>query len=122
MKSKWLAVMIVAGAALIQGAAYAETITGKIVSVDANAMRLVINQKMHGTGNKAEKAFLVNPATTFDGFASLSDLKPGEKVKVEEKENAKSRLKEAVSISLESAKVKEHHVSQTKTASKPKTS
>ncbi len=120
MKTKWLAVAMVVGLALIQGAAYAETLTGKIVSVDANAMRLVINEKMHTSGKIVEKAFSVTPKTALHGFASLGDLKPGQKVQIKAEANPKAHGEEALSISLDSAKSSASQASSSKSASSPR--
>jgi Cu/Ag efflux protein CusF len=98
--NRWLAVTAVVGLVLIQSAAYAESITGNIVSVDASAMRLVVNHKAIKTGKQAEKAFSVNPNTKLNGFASLKDLKVGEKVTVKATTNPKTHTEDATSINL----------------------
>lgn len=101
MNTKRLAMMMVVGLALAQGVARAETITGKVVSVDSGASRLVINQKLHPSGKIVERAFSVKSTATFNGFSALNILQPGQKVKVEEAENEKTRVKEVVSVTLE---------------------
>lgn len=120
MRTKWLAVMVVVGLALIQNAAYAETLTGKIVSVDANAMRLVINEKMRAGGKTVEKALLVTPKATFHGFASLSDLKPGQAVQIKAEADPKTHGEEVVSISLGSTKSVTPRTAAPKSTSIPK--
>lgn len=98
-KMQLVTAVLLATLVLYQGAAYAKTVSGKVVSTDALANTLTLSQKNAVTGVDEEVVISVKDTTTYSGVSALADLKAGDEVSVEADEDATTKNWAASSIS-----------------------
>ena len=101
-KALILVLVLVSALALIQGAAFAKSIEGKVADVDATANTLTVSSTDE-TGMEAKSVLSVSDATTFSGVASLGELKVDDKVTVEAEEDAATSSWKATSVTVKTA-------------------
>ena len=68
--------------------AYADTLSGKIVSTDLTANSISLNVMNSETHAEEKLSVNVNAETTYTGVASLSDLKEGQEISIEAAKDA----------------------------------
>ena len=98
---KILAIAFLA-AIVLQGAAYAEEVSGKVVNADAAANTLKI-AKSNAEGAQEEVTISVKPETTFSGAASLAELKAGQEVSIDAAQDAATGTWQANSVKVAAA-------------------
>lgn len=99
MKKNVLVVaVLVIGLALCQVAAYAETVSGKVVSTDAAANTITVSKTDTTTGASSDAVISVSGTTTYSGVTGLSELMAGDEVKVEATEDAATKAWTATSV------------------------
>ena len=76
----------------------ARLINGKIVAVDASANTMTLDHLDPVTGAEKQMIFKVQPDAKFSGVKSLADLKAGQQVWVDAKQDEASKSWEAVSV------------------------
>ena len=94
-------------AIVAQAATYADPIEGRLRSVYSDFITLTVSPEMMkspdiNTSNGGELAFKVDSQTGYDNIAGLTDLKEGDKLKVEYKEEKGKNIATMIS-KLESA-------------------
>ena len=97
-KMQLVLAVLLATFVLYQGAAYANTVLGKVVSADAVANTLTLSQKDAVTGADTNVVVSVKATTTYSGVSALADLKAGDEVSVEAKEDAATKSWVASSV------------------------
>ena len=85
---------------LFQGAAYAKTVSGQVVSTDTTANSLTVSHANAETGTDENVVLWVKDTTTFSGAASLAELKTGDAVSVDAEEDAATQNWIATSVTL----------------------
>ncbi len=104
MKSRKIAVLaLLAIALLVSGVAYAETIEGKVASVDLQGKSLEVT-KSDASGATQNVKVSVSDATTYAGeVTALAEVIEGDKVKVEADKDAASGNWVAKSVNVSAA-------------------
>ncbi len=97
-KMQLVMAVLLATFVLYQGAAYAKTVSGKMVSTDALANTLTLSQKSVVTGTDENVAVSVKATTTYSGVSALADLKAGDEVSVEAEQDAATNSWIATSV------------------------
>ncbi len=97
-KMQLVMVVLLATFVLYQGAAYAKTVSGTVVSADALANTLTLSQKDVITGADTNAVVSVTATTTYSGVSALADLKAGDEVSVEANEDAVTKSWVATSV------------------------
>ena len=97
-KMQLVMAILLATFVLYQGAAYAKTVSGKVVSTDAVVNTLTLSQKNAVTGVDENVVVSVKPTTTYSGASALADLKAGDEVSVEADEDAATSSWVATSV------------------------
>lgn len=92
--------VLMMGFVMVEATLYAETITGEVAAIDQVTHSISIRHVDLTTGNPQEEKFYVVDNAKFKGVHSLSDLKTGDMVKVEVKENKDSGVLEAKKIEM----------------------
>ncbi len=95
--------LLLAVACVFQGAAFAETVSGKVVSADSAANSLKIAKADSAAGAEEQVTVWVKPDTAFSGAASLADLKEGEEVSIEAAQDAATGNWQASSVKVAAA-------------------
>lgn len=96
---KKIFIAVFAALLALQGAAYAENITGKVVSVNAGEKSIAIERAGADAAQPETLNISVAPETKFVGVASLEELKGGEAVSIEAEKDAASGRYSATSVS-----------------------
>lgn len=98
MKKVLVVAFLVAAMALCQVAAFADWVSGKVVSVDATANSITVSKTDAATGASSEAVIGVSPSTTYAGVTSLSELTAGDEVKIEAAEDPTTKGWMATSV------------------------
>lgn len=94
------------------GVAMAETVSGKILSVDAAGNQFSVSSESElAAGGKAD--LLAGEDTVYTGVASLADLKEGQEVSVEIEKDSVAGVLHALSVSLVEVPAEAPAVSET---------
>lgn len=80
--------ILVAALMLFQGAAFAKTVEGTVVSADVVANTLTVSHTDAATGATEDVTVSVSETTTYSGVASLDGLQAGDQVSVEAEQDA----------------------------------
>lgn len=75
--------VLLTGWLIFQATASAETLQGQIISVDSTAHSLTLSRLDPATGSEEEVTISVPDKAKLKGIGSLSELKPGDQVKVD---------------------------------------
>ena len=94
-----LAILLVTFVAF-QGAAFAESVQGKISSINLDAKTLTVSQIDAATSAEKTSDIWVKDQTTFSGAQSLADLKAGDQVTVEAEADAATGNWVATSVTV----------------------
>ncbi len=97
-KMKLVITILVAALALYQGTAFAQLVSGKVVSTDATAKSITISKANAETGANEDVTVWVNDETAYTGVDSLAGLATGNEVLVEAEEDAASKNWMAMSV------------------------
>ena len=97
-KGQILAVVILTAAVVLSRIAFADTVSGKVASVDSAANTLTVSQADPATGAEQQVTVSVKAETAFEGVKSLADLKAGEEVMVEASQDAATGSWNATSV------------------------
>ncbi len=90
---KMLGILMVA-CVVLSGAAFADSISGKVGSVDATTNTIEVAKTDAVSGAVENVKVTVDAATVYTGVASLADLQAGKEVKIEaSKDEASGSLK-----------------------------
>lgn len=92
--------------------AFGEMFRGTIASIDPVSSLLTLSHADPATGIGHEVKISVSESTQFKGIGALEELKPGDAVKVEAKENKETGLLEAKKIEKERTTVTEQPMGQ----------
>ncbi len=95
---KKLVIALMLATLVLQGAAYAKLVGGKVVSTNAVANTVTISQTNPETGVNENVAVGVNDKTAYAGVDSLSGLKADEEVWVDAEEDAATKNWVATSV------------------------
>ena len=98
-----LATLLLVTLIVFQGAAYAKTVEGSVVSTDATANTLTVSQTDAATGAAESVTVSVTASTTYSGAASLGELQAGDAVSVEAEQDAVTGSWNASSVMKHSA-------------------
>src|SRR5689334_4575805 len=99
-KTLQLGLMVLAAFFAFQTLAMAETISGKIASIDAVGNKLSLSISDSATGNSTSLDVLVSANTAYKGVASFADLKEGQEVSVEMAKDEATGANNATSVTL----------------------
>ena len=110
MKRRWNILGILGCLTLIFSMnAHAETFRGEIKNLNADANSFVLIKTEQETGKKAvpqELNVQVSPKAKFAGVASLQELRAGDEIKVNAKQNKKTGQWEARSLFLDKVQIR----------------
>ncbi|GEM_PF-1598469 len=95
---KKLVIALLLATLVLQGAAYAKLVGGKVVSTDAAANTVTISQTNPETGANENVTVWVNDKTTYSGVAALSGVKANDEVWVDAQEDAATKNWIATSV------------------------
>lgn len=100
MKSMQLISFLMLATLLVSGAAFAEAISGKIMSVDQGTKSIKVSALDAATGAEKEVSIWVQESTSFSGVADLASLKEGAQVTIEATEDAATGDWKAESVTV----------------------
>lgn len=105
MKAHKIAALALAAAVVLTcGAAYAELVEGKVVSVNLDGNSLDVEKKDAATGATEKVSISVSDATTYSGeVTALAEVIEGDAVKVEADKDATSGKWTAKSVDVAAA-------------------
>lgn len=116
MKKMQLAIStLVAALVLSQGTAFAQLVSGKVVSTDATAKSITISQMNAETGANEDVMVSVKDETTYAGVDSLTGLQAGDEVLIEAEKDAATKNLAAHSVQRLAAEVLQAEVPAAKT-------
>ena len=95
--------LLIAGFVLSQSAAYAEVIQGMIINVDPASDMISVRQAVPSKHTPQQLEIKVKNDTKTKNVASLKELRVGQEVRVDAKENKQTNLFEAKSIEVTAA-------------------
>lgn len=98
-----IVMFLLLGAFLVTGAAYAESVTGKVQSVDPATKLIKVAQIDSATGAEKEVSIWVKEATAFEGVADLASLQEGAEVSIEASADEASGNLQADSVTVTEA-------------------
>ena len=100
MKSGKIALVIATAFFLLQGLAFAESISGNVVSVDAVAQTITVSQTDDATGATTETTVAVGDTTQYVGVAAPADVMAGDEVSITAETDAESQTLKASSVEV----------------------
>ena len=99
--------LVVISVVLLSGVAFAETVSGKVSSVDTQANALEVTVIDVATGAESKSNISVNAETKYATVASLAELKQGDEITAEVKKDEATGVLWATSIELGAGKTAE---------------
>ena len=99
MKKTQIAMLVLAFLAF-QGIASAESISGKVVSIDSAAKSLSINQMDSATGAEKKVDLSVSADTAYTGIQAFAELKAGDEISADAQQDAATGSWKATSIKV----------------------
>ena len=99
MKKMHIALAVLVAFVAFQGLAFADTVSGKIVSTDVAANSIIISKTNQATGSEENITIWVKPTTTYGGTDSLATLQAGDEVSLEVEQDATTQNWMANSVS-----------------------
>lgn len=100
MKNAKIVSFLLLATLLVSGVAFAEAVSGKVVSVDPASNSITVSQLDAATGAENEVSILVQEATAFTGVADLAGLQAGAEVTIEATKDEASGSLTASSVAV----------------------
>ena len=100
MKNTKFVAFLMLATLLVSGVAFAEAVTGKILSVDQGAKSITVAQLDAATGAEEKVSIWVQETTAFNGVADLAALKEGANVTIEATKDEMSGNLKADSVTV----------------------